>query len=139
MSHARLLASEGRNEEAFRLTEELLQTGFVPYYVAFDVAWVVRELGAESSSLRLPELQEPWRSVVDALLQGELVEAARQLGELGLPVDEARARLGAARELVAKGNRVGADEQLTPALGFFRSVGASRYVREGEALLAASA
>jgi class 3 adenylate cyclase/tetratricopeptide (TPR) repeat protein len=137
--YARLLISEGRKEEALRLTEELLQTGFVPYYVAFDVAWVIHEVGAESARLPLPELKEPWRSLVDALLQGELVEAAGRLGKLGLRVDEAHARLRAARDLVAKGNRVGADEQLTPALGFFRSVGASRYVREGEALLAASA
>jgi hypothetical protein len=37
---------------------------------------------------------------------------------------------------VAAGRRAEADEQLTRALGFFRSVGAARYVREGEALLA---
>jgi tetratricopeptide (TPR) repeat protein len=139
VSHARLLGSEGRKEEAFRLTEELLQTGFVSFHVALDVAWVIRDLGVESSSLRFPEPQEPWRSVVNALLQSELVEAAGRLESLGLPVDEARARMGAARDLVAKGNRAGADEQLTRALGFFRSVGATRYVREGEALLAASA
>jgi Asp-tRNA(Asn)/Glu-tRNA(Gln) amidotransferase C subunit len=59
-------------------------------------------------------------------------------GKLGLRADEAQARLRAAQDLVAKGNRVAADEQLTRALGLFRSVGASRYVREGEALLAAS-
>jgi hypothetical protein len=28
-----------------------------------------------------------------------------------------------------------ADEQLQPALAFYRSVGATRYIREGEALL----
>jgi tetratricopeptide (TPR) repeat protein len=138
-SYARLLISEGRKEEALRLIEELLQTGFVPFHVAYDIAWVIHEVGAESASFPLPEQNEPWRSLVDALLQGELVEAAGRLGELGLRVDEAQARLRAARDLVAKGNRVAADEQLTRALGFFRPVGATRYVREGEALLAASA
>jgi hypothetical protein len=32
-----------------------------------------------------------------------------------------------------------ADAELTPALAFWREVGATRYVREGEALLAESA
>ena len=35
--------------------------------------------------------------------------------------------------------RAEADEQLRPALAFYRGLGATRYVREGEALLAASA
>jgi hypothetical protein len=47
--------------------------------------------------------------------------------------------LRAAGKLVAAGRRVEADEQLGRALAFFRSVGATRYIREGEALLAATA
>jgi class 3 adenylate cyclase len=42
-------------------------------------------------------------------------------------------------ELVSAGRRAEADEQLRRALAFYRLVGATRYVREGEALLAASA
>jgi len=41
--------------------------------------------------------------------------------------------------LVRDGRRAEADEQLQRALGFYRSVGATRYVREAEALLAATA
>jgi hypothetical protein len=52
---------------------------------------------------------------------------------------EAFYRLRAAEQLVVEGRRAEADDQLGPALGFYRSVGATRYVREGEALLAASA
>ena len=52
---------------------------------------------------------------------------------------EACCRLCAAEAYVAQGRRAEADEQLRPALAFYRSVGATRYVREGEALLAASA
>ena len=47
--------------------------------------------------------------------------------------------LQAATRLAGEGPRAEADTQLNEALGFYRSVGASRYVREGEALLAASA
>jgi hypothetical protein len=40
---------------------------------------------------------------------------------------------------MAQGRRAEADEQLQQALAFYRSVGATRYVRECEALLPASA
>jgi len=45
----------------------------------------------------------------------------------------------AAAQLAEEGRRAEADEQLRRALAYFRSVGATRYAREGEALLAASA
>jgi hypothetical protein len=48
-------------------------------------------------------------------------------------------RLRAAAQLVETGRRSEADEQLQRALAFWRSVGATRYVREGESLLAATA
>jgi class 3 adenylate cyclase/tetratricopeptide (TPR) repeat protein len=136
---ARLLIEEGRGEEAFALTEEALEGGFLPYYAAYDVASVIRTLGAKSASLRIPEMNELWRSVSEAVLQGRLVDAADRFSVLGLKPDEAHARMGAARELVARGSRAAADEQLRPALAFYRSVGATRYVSEGETLLAASA
>jgi tetratricopeptide (TPR) repeat protein len=137
--HARLLVEEGRGEEAFALTEEALEGGFLPYYAAYDVASVVCALGAKSASLRIPEMNELWRSLADAVLQGRLVEVADRLSVLGLKPDEAHARMGAARELVARGSRAAADDQLRRALAFYRSIGATRYIREGEALLAASA
>ena len=48
-------------------------------------------------------------------------------------------RLRAARALVDENRRAEADAQLHRALAFYRSVGATRYIREGEALLAATA
>jgi hypothetical protein len=50
---------------------------------------------------------------------------------------EAEARFRAGEKLVAEGRRGDADEQLAKALAFFRSVGATRYIREAEALLSA--
>jgi hypothetical protein len=47
--------------------------------------------------------------------------------------------LRAAEGFVERGDRGRADEQGRRALAFFRSVGATRYVRDGERLLAASA
>jgi len=140
ITHARLLIAEGRNEEAVTLANESLQTGFLPYNVVYDAAWVVHKLGPESLSVPLPETHEPWRSVVNAPLQGDLVGVADRLGDLGLRSRRSpHTRLRAARELVSAGRRGEADEQLRRALAFYRMVGATRYVREGEALLAASA
>ena len=52
---------------------------------------------------------------------------------------EAWFRLRGAEQLVHEGRRAEADEQLRPALAFYRSVGATRWIRDGEALLAGSA
>jgi hypothetical protein len=51
----------------------------------------------------------------------------------------ARVRLRAAETLAAQGHRIEANEQLDKALAFYRSVGATRYIREAEALVAATA
>jgi hypothetical protein len=53
---------------------------------------------------------------------------------IGSVADTAYARLRAAESLVEAGRRTEADEQLTRALTFYRSVGPSRYVRQGESL-----
>jgi hypothetical protein len=58
---------------------------------------------------------------------------------MGAATEEAYARLTASRVFVEQGRRAEADAQLQRALAFYRTVGASRYVREGEVLLAASA
>jgi len=58
---------------------------------------------------------------------------------MGAARSAALARLRAAQELIAEGRQAEADDQLRQALGFFRSVGATRFIRDGEGLLAASA
>jgi len=74
-----------------------------------------------------------------AIVQGQLEQATDRLVVLGTPPYEAAVRLRAAARLVAEGHRAEADAQLQQALAFYRSVGATRYIREGEALLAATA
>jgi class 3 adenylate cyclase/tetratricopeptide (TPR) repeat protein len=80
-----------------------------------------------------------WLDAANALADHEAARAADIYAEIGSAPDEAEARLWAARSLVAAGRRPEANDQLERALGFWRSVGAGRYVREGERLLAASA
>ena len=74
-----------------------------------------------------------------AVLRGDFDEAADLFYEIGQLDDEADARLRAAEKLVQEGRRPEADAQLKKALAFYRSVGATRCVREAESLLAASA
>ncbi len=64
---------------------------------------------------------------------------AEMYSEMGLPPLEAHARLRAGEQLHAEGRHAEADDQLQRALAFWRSVGATRYVRRGESLLATSA
>jgi hypothetical protein len=80
-----------------------------------------------------------WDRAADAVLDGRWVDAADAYDEIGARPWAALAALRATETLVEEGRRAEADEQLLRALAFFRSVGATRYIREGESLLAASA
>jgi hypothetical protein len=106
------------------------------------LAWFANELDiAEELGERVVRapLETKWMEAMRAILEGDLVGAADIYFEIGDEMEEAFARLRAAEWLVAEGRRAEADEQLQKALAFWRSVGATRYVREGEALLAATA
>ncbi|HZQ65681.1 MAG TPA: adenylate/guanylate cyclase domain-containing protein [Gaiellaceae bacterium] len=80
-----------------------------------------------------------WTDAVFAYLDRAYVRAADLLAKAGTRPDEAEARLRAAEQLFAEKRRAEADEQLGRALDFYRSVGASRFIGEAEALLAATA
>jgi class 3 adenylate cyclase/tetratricopeptide (TPR) repeat protein len=120
---------------------ELNQLGFASMD-AYALAWLAVRLGREdevAALLNSDPLDTPWLRAGKAVLDGDLAGAADLLGEMGALSQEAFLCLRAAEELVAAGRRAEADEQLNRALAFYRSVGATRHVREGEALLAASA
>jgi hypothetical protein len=69
---------------------------------------------------------------------GELVEGADAWAAIS-PYDEAVARLHAAEVLAARGHSGDAQVQMERGLAFFRAVGATRVVQQGEALLAPAA
>jgi thioredoxin-like negative regulator of GroEL len=83
--------------------------------------------------------QTPWTEAVRAYAGGDFVAAAEILHRIPSKPEEAEARLRAAEQLAGAGRRAEADEQLQQALEFYRSVGATHYMRECEALPAASA
>jgi class 3 adenylate cyclase/tetratricopeptide (TPR) repeat protein len=133
----------GRLSDARRSAQELLSLldrskttfGLMRLSLAADVLGVRDELPRILGGR--PDF--PWIRSVAAVLDGEFERAADILAEHAWRVDEAELRLRAAEALVAAGRRPEADVQLQKALGFYRSVGATRFIREGEALLAATA
>jgi 16S rRNA G966 N2-methylase RsmD len=70
---------------------------------------------------------------------GDFGRAADIFAGFGSPTLEAEARLCAAEELIEAGQRAAGEAELQKALAFYRKVGATRYIQQGEALLAASA
>ena len=142
---ARLYAEVGRVDEARALVREALADAPAEAPAAWtlsDLAWVAEELecaGELSALLDRSHLRTKWSDAAHALLRGDFLTAAEISYDIGNLDDEALARLRAAEQFVAEGRRVEADEQLSQSLAFWRSVGATRYIREGEALLAKTA
>ena len=115
----------------------------VPHYsFLLDVAWVLVDLGRGdelAAATSQAVIRDRWIEVAEQIARGGYAEAADVYGEIGARPNEAYTRLRAAAQQLEVGGRRQADEQLRRALGFWRSVRAARYVRQGESLLAASA
>jgi tetratricopeptide (TPR) repeat protein len=146
LARADLLIETGRRAEASALAAEALEFGdrLIPLcndYETVQAAWLMLDVGrAQAYSVLLSEaIKVPWIEAAAAVCAGEFLHAADLLGEIGYRPGEAYARLRAAKQLVEEGRRAEADAELQRALAFWREVGATRYVREGEELLAASA
>ena len=144
------LFAAGRESEAGAAADELVSTlrgthyyglggggGDDPVPIVFLLVGLNRT--ADLESILESRSPTPWKEAAQRVAVGDLVGAADVYADLGSLHAEAYTRLRAADQLVAEGRRGEADVQLQKALRFFRSVGATRFVREGEALLAASA
>jgi class 3 adenylate cyclase/tetratricopeptide (TPR) repeat protein len=142
-----VLLSLGQRDDAARLVEEVLANvrsdngsrNAEPAFLTLSLVSV--DLGRGAQFLEATENVEvvsPWLSAARTYAAGDLERAAELFAALSVP-DAAWLRLRAAEQLVSQGRRAEADVQLQQALAFWRSVGATRYIREGEALLAATA
>ena len=128
-------------DEAFEGFKELHHLGFAGVEL-HRYAWIALMLGRSDEIFAVVDrepFQSPWIETARAVAAGDFRSAADLLGRIDARTDEAFLRLRAAEQLVAEGRRAEADEELRRALAFYSSVGATRYIREGEALLAASA
>jgi class 3 adenylate cyclase len=137
--------NEKRAEELLDESLERLRELSALGYGGVDMhllGWVALAFEQEAEVLAVIErepFQSLWMQAGRAVVARQFREAADTLEQIGDLPYEAFYRLRAAEQLLADGWRAEADEQLNRALTFFRSVRAARYVREGEALLAASA
>jgi tetratricopeptide (TPR) repeat protein len=144
--HARALLDNGRRQEAGARASELLAVlanrGVSPGPDwPGQLAVVLHALGRGGELLELVAsvtAPTPWLQAA-AMAAGRFEQAADIYAQIGSLPDEAFARLRAAEQLLNAGRRADGNAQLQQALRFYRQVRASAYVREAEALLAASA
>jgi tetratricopeptide (TPR) repeat protein len=141
---ARVLTETGSATDADPLVTDLLDRWranpltFASPWLAYVAPSIVALGRAEQLAdvARHAPVQTRWLEAALALVDNP-AEAARIYAQIGSLPDEAHARLRTAEALAAAGRRPEADEELARALDFYRAVGAARYAREGEALLAA--
>ncbi len=97
------------------------------------LAWTLTELGRgeQCASALEAYARIPWARIGIAYARGDRIRAAELSADIGAVSSEAYCRLAA--------GRLGDLAQLAPALAFYRTVGAERYVREAELLLPATA
>jgi tetratricopeptide (TPR) repeat protein len=143
---AHVFRETGSLERAVTLAQEVVDEIEAGKSIGFGavsahvLAWMLSASGRgpELAAL-LAELPDAWARAGALFARGDPRGAAEICAEMGAATQEAYARLAAARLLVEQGRRSEADQQLNRALAFYRSVGASWYLRQGESLLAASA
>ena len=135
--HMRINLRLGRIAEARAAARELLSLGGGMVELAFAADPL--NLGDEVGAAIAERPETRWTQAARMILEGQLEDAADLLEHMGDLAFSADVRLRAAKALVAQGRRAEADTQLSKAVGFYRSAGAKRYLREAEALLAATA
>jgi class 3 adenylate cyclase/tetratricopeptide (TPR) repeat protein len=134
-------------QTAVELADEFLAAVTSDQPLAYAVSWIHVLAWTPTRAGRGPELASalsrldrvPWVRAAIAFAEANPMAAAELCAQMGAISQEAYARLAAAQQLTKQERRAEADEQLRKALAFYRSLDATRYVREGEALLAASA
>ncbi|HXY81724.1 MAG TPA: adenylate/guanylate cyclase domain-containing protein [Gaiellaceae bacterium] len=144
LQSARCCALLDRIDEAQALAAEALELiGEHVEYASMlgQLGPVARRLGLRDEIRRLVEQapEGPWKEVALAEAGGEFSRAADLYAAFGSPTLEAEARLCAAQELIEAGRRAEGEAELRKALAFYRTVGATGCVEQGEALRAASA
>jgi class 3 adenylate cyclase/tetratricopeptide (TPR) repeat protein len=147
-TYARVLLEIGQAADVSDLFEEVLSIAETTAGAGLDsleAAYVARRLGREDEMLEriqrlIPTLRRtPWVEAAVLVLRGNFGGAAELYAEMGVPLLEAMCCLYGGETLVLQGRPAEADKLLQRGLAFFRKVGATRYIRRCEALLAASA
>jgi len=130
--------AEASVRELFELQRALEQPeSYGPAAVLLAHALVELGRAAELTQFGIAR-DSPWQRSAIAIVEGNPDLAADELAAMGAKSFEAQARLEAARVFREAGRTPDAEAQLAEALPFYRGVGATAAIREGEALLAAA-
>ena len=142
-ARAHVLLETGMRNEAAALVDEALAFG-VKLTLALtglpggsvEFAWLARALDRERPLLALLEAapEFPWLIAARAIASGDPARAAGILAQIKCPPGEAYAHLRAAEELTAGGRAEEAAPHIEAALTFYRNMGATHFISEGEAL-----
>jgi class 3 adenylate cyclase/tetratricopeptide (TPR) repeat protein len=145
----RVALAAGREQDARTLAgelEEILNDVDLYFLVwphqLFEVAAALDELGLPLDPLATIAAGHPervWHRAADALARGAILDAAEILASAGAETYAAYFRLRGTQTLVAADRTDEAGVQRERALEFYRSVRATRYLRESEADLKATA
>jgi hypothetical protein len=143
----KVLHEGGHVRDAEAIARELLDFWAAEGHRASAPEWVPRaiwalvELGLHDELRRLLDVRRAslWLDAARAELDDDIIGAAETFHAIGAAPYEAETRLRASVRFVAEGRPTEANEQLERGLTFWRSIDATRYVREGEQLLTKSA
>jgi tetratricopeptide (TPR) repeat protein len=145
LTHARGLVLLGRVEEARASAEEALDNVREQPRMAGVlgiITGVAHDLGVRDRIVEILSLgseDNPWQQAVLATVNGDFGRAAEIYLRMGARTQAAEAQLNAAHALIDEGRRQETEVELQKALAFYRSVGATFFIRRAEALLPASA
>jgi class 3 adenylate cyclase/tetratricopeptide (TPR) repeat protein len=144
MMSAYALLEAGEPTEAEEIADELAQmpaTVLMALSSSYFFPVVLAAVGQADELERAyaTTTQTPWVQAARSYVAEDFETAADRYAELDDRAAEAYSRLRAAEKLIRSGRRSEGELQLQTALAFYRSVDATRFIREGEALLAESA
>jgi hypothetical protein len=109
-----------------------------PFPTLADVAWLFHDLGRAEEFVEVvldPDpIKSPWNDAARAICDSELVRAADIIDQIGDTASAAYARQRAAERLAAAGDVTEAAAQRAQAEAFYRTVGALRFIGNGETL-----
>jgi len=141
-SSARAYMLLGRTDEARAFAHELVVrlrelSPEMPPYVGITAEFA-DELGLTEEMRELVDAAPPSRftDAAAAKLNRDFERAAEIYADLGLASTEAEARLLAAELLISQGRSAEGELELQKALAFYRSVGATFFIKRSEDLLA---
>ncbi|HEX4746757.1 MAG TPA: adenylate/guanylate cyclase domain-containing protein [Gaiellaceae bacterium] len=145
-TYARHARRADRRDEAEITLDGLMQEIVEHDSVGDAQEWHVELVLALSEAGRSTQANEivgrlipgPWRDASAAVVEGRFADAADVLDATGEQPLQAELRLLAARVLAAEGRQTEATEQLERARAFWRSVGATTYLREADETIAAA-